>query len=172
MVGVREGLTVVVAHRERAHDVAVLLRDFNAEFDTASPALRILTARFQRLLERDEVLVCVADLNHSVVGCAFLTLWPSPYYETPVAMLEELYVRPALRGQGIGTAIMDVVEAELHGRGVEEIQINVDEMDGGACRFFSPRSILHRPSVGIAAAIHLPFLATSLRLRRRNRQRT
>ncbi|WP_408930549.1 GNAT family N-acetyltransferase [Corynebacterium axilliensis] len=122
MVGVREGLTVVVAQRERAHDVAVLLRDFNAEFDTASPAIGILTERFQRLLERDDVLVCIADLNQSAVGFAFLTLRPSPYYETPVAMLEELYVRPALRGQGIGTAIMDVVEAELHGRGVEEIQ--------------------------------------------------
>ena len=84
-MGVREGLTVVVAHRERAHDVAVLLRDFNAEFDTASPALRILTARFQRLLERDEVLVCVADLNHSVVGCAFLTLCVATGYLVAVS---------------------------------------------------------------------------------------
>lgn len=139
MVGVREGLTVVVAQRERAHDVAVLLRDFNAEFDTASPAIGILTERFQRLLERDDVLVCIADLNHSAVGFAFLTLRPSPFYETPVAMLEELYVRPALRGEGIGTAIMDVVEAELHGKGVEEIQINVDEVDGGARRFYERR---------------------------------
>lgn len=139
MVGVREGLTVVVAQRERAHDVAVLLRDFNADFDTASPAIGILTERFQRLLERDDVLVCIADLNHSAVGFAFLTLRPSPYYETPVAMLEELYVRPALRGEGIGTAIMDVVEAELHGKGVEEIQINVDEVDGGARRFYERR---------------------------------
>ena len=54
-------------------------------------------------------------------------------------MLEELYVRPALRGQGIGTAIMDVVEAELDGKGVEEFQINVDEVDGGARRFYERR---------------------------------
>ncbi|WP_348521114.1 GNAT family N-acetyltransferase [Corynebacterium guaraldiae] len=135
----REGLTVAVAQRERAHDVAVLLRDFNAEFDTASPALGTLTARFQRLLAGDDVLVCVADLNYNAVGFAFLALRPSPYYEAPVAMLEELYVRPALRGQGIGTAIMDVVEAELHGKGVEEVQINVDEVDGGARRFYERR---------------------------------
>ena len=34
---------------------------------------------------------------------------------------------------------MDAVEAELDGKGVEEFQINVDEVDGGARRFYERR---------------------------------
>jgi len=50
-------------------------------------------------------------------------------------MLEELYVHPELRGRGIGTAIMDLVETAVSKADVIEIQINVDEVDVDARRF-------------------------------------
>ena len=138
MVGVRAGLTVVPAQRERAHDVAVLLRDFNAEFDTASPAIGILTERFQRLLERDDVLVCIADLNQSAVGFAFLTLRPSPYYETPLPCSRSCTCARHCAGRD-WHGHHGRSRGELDGKGVEEIQINVDEVDGGARRFYERR---------------------------------
>ena len=73
--------------------VAKLLRDFNTEFDTPVP--ENLERRFAQLIARDDVIVVLAG----EVGFAYLTLRPSPYYDGPVAMLEELYVAPAHRGR-------------------------------------------------------------------------
>ena len=95
-----EGVHVSSATYERAHDVAVMLSDFNSEFDTPCPSIDVFTERFERLLRRDDVIVCIADGEKLPVGFAFVTLRPSPYYEGPIAMLEELYVHPGLRGRG------------------------------------------------------------------------
>lgn len=110
--------------------VATLLRDFNTEFDTPVPAG--LERRFAALLAREDVIVILAG----TVGFAYLTLRPSPYYDGPVAMLEELYVAPGRRGAGIGSAIMARVLDELAQRGAGEMQINVDEVDTDARRFY------------------------------------
>lgn len=141
-----EGIDLSRAAHERAHDVAVMLRDFNAEFDTPCPTIDVLAERFERLLRRDDVVVCIADSGEHPVGFAFLTLRPSPYYAGPIAMLEELYVCSERRGQGIGTAIMDLVEAALSEAHVTEIQINVDEVDVDARRFYERRGFSHHES--------------------------
>ena len=73
--------------------VAKLLHDFNTEFD--APVPENLELRFAQLIARDDVVVVLAGK----VGFAYLTLRPSPYYDGPVAMLEELYVAPAHRGR-------------------------------------------------------------------------
>jgi GNAT superfamily N-acetyltransferase len=138
-----EGIDLNRATHERAHDVAAMLSDFNAEFDTPCPSIDVLTERFQRLLRRDDVIVCIADGEKLPAGFAFVTLRPSPYYEGPIAMLEELYVHPELRGRGIGTAIMDLVETAVSKADVIEIQINVDEVDVDARRFYEGRGFSH-----------------------------
>lgn len=113
--------------------VAKLLSDFNTEFDTPVPPN--LEARFAELLLLDDALVLLAEN----LAFAFLTLRPSPYYEGPVAMLEELYVAPGHRGQGIGTQLMAAVLAEIQQRGAGELQINVDDVDVDARRFYERR---------------------------------
>lgn len=110
--------------------VAKLLRDFNTEFDTPVPDN--LEGRFARLLARDDVIVLLGG----EIGFAYLTLRPSPYYDGPVAMLEELYVAPGRRNAGIGTALIRAALAEVLARGAGEMQINVDEVDADARRFY------------------------------------
>ena len=44
--------------------------------------------------------------------------------------------RAARRGQGIGSAVLEYFIAESQRRGVELIEINVDEGDVGAQRFY------------------------------------
>ena len=110
--------------------VAKLLCDFNTEFDTPVPDN--LEQRFARLLARDDVIVLLAG----EVGFAYLTLRPSPYYDGPVAMLEELYVAPGHRNGGIGTALIRAALTEVLARGAGEMQTNVDEVDADARRFY------------------------------------
>lgn len=118
------------------HDAAAmarLLRDFNNEFDTAVPDQTTLARRWENLLAREDILVLLADDD---AGFAFLTLRPTPYWDGPLAQLEELYVAPALRGRGIGSSLLVEAVAECRRRGAEEMLINVDEIDRDARRFY------------------------------------
>ena len=110
--------------------VAKLLHDFNTEFGTPVPD--DVERRFAALIAREDVVVILAG----EVGFAYLTLRPSPYYDGPVAMLEELYVAPSHRGNGLGTTMMQRVLDETRKQGAGEVQINVDEVDADARRFY------------------------------------
>ncbi|WP_066524216.1 GNAT family N-acetyltransferase [Corynebacterium bouchesdurhonense] len=129
-------MAVHVAGVGDAGCVATLLRAFNAEFNTPAPELDTLTRRLAGMLASPHAAAVLARGAEGPVGFALLTLRPSPYYEGPVAMLEELYVAPALRGRGIGTRMMAVVHEVVAAAGGGEIQINVDEVDTGARRFY------------------------------------
>lgn len=113
--------------------VSQLLWDFNTEFETQVPDVPALIQRWERMLARDDVLVLLADND---AGFAFLTLWPTPYWNGPLAQLEELYVAPELRGQGIGGELLTGALAECRRSGAQEMLINVDEIDHGARRFY------------------------------------
>ncbi|MDO4264775.1 MAG: GNAT family N-acetyltransferase [Deinococcus sp.] len=116
--------------------VAGLLHDFNTEFDSPVPEVDDLTRRFATLLARDDVLVLLCGEPTDPTGFAFLTLRPSPYFDGPLAQLEELYVRPALRGRGIGTTLLLEAVARVVARGAGELHINVDEVDVDTRRFY------------------------------------
>lgn len=129
--------TVFRADVRHAALVGRLLFDFNQEFETPGPRAEDFAERFARLLERDAVIVLLAGAEEDgPTGFAFLTLRPTPYYDGPLAQLEELYVRPPLRGRGIGTDLVEAAVASLRERAVGEIQINVDEVDTDARRFY------------------------------------
>ena len=70
------------------------------------------------------------------VGFALVTWRPSPYSDGGTATLDELYVRPSLRDRGIGTAILREMFAWVDERGIGEVQVNVDEVDVDARRFY------------------------------------
>jgi ribosomal protein S18 acetylase RimI-like enzyme len=116
--------------------VGRLLFDFNTEYECPGPGAGEFGARFARLLERDDVVVLLTGDAKDPTGFLLVTFRPTPYYDGPLAQLEELYVRPQLRGQGIGTAMLTHLMVLLHERRTGEIHINVDEIDTDARRFY------------------------------------
>ncbi|GAA3382003.1 GNAT family N-acetyltransferase [Cryptosporangium minutisporangium] len=121
---------------DHAAMVGQLLYDFNTEFDTPGPSAAEFGVRFGRLLDRHDVVVLVAGDAQEPVGFAFLTLRPTPYYDGPLAQLEELYVRPELRDQGIGTVLLRTAIEVVREHGGGEMHINVDEVDTDTRRFY------------------------------------
>jgi GNAT superfamily N-acetyltransferase len=117
-----------------ADEVAQLLHEFNCEFGSPSPGPDVLAARLRVLLAQDETFAILA--RTPPVGVALVTLRPNVWYGGRVALLDELYVVPRLRGQGIGSAIVEQLMSSCRERGVELIEINVDEGDVDAQRFY------------------------------------
>jgi ribosomal protein S18 acetylase RimI-like enzyme len=124
------------ASPSEADVVGRLLFDFNTEFQTPTPDAAAFADRFRTLLGRDDVLVVLAGSSTDPAGFAFLTLRPTPYYDGPLAQLEELYVRPDLRDRGIGTRLLLESIRLVRAAGAEEMQINVDEVDADTRRFY------------------------------------
>jgi ribosomal protein S18 acetylase RimI-like enzyme len=117
-----------------ADAVARLLHEFNSEFGSPSPGADVLAARLRVLLARDETFAILAGIPP--VAVALVTLRPNVWYAGRVALLDELYVVPDLRGHGIGSAVVDELVAMSRARGVDLIEINVDEGDVDAQRFY------------------------------------
>jgi GNAT superfamily N-acetyltransferase len=117
-----------------AATLAGLLHDFNVEFGDPSPGPDVLTGRLRRLLSTDDTLALLA--GDPVTGFALLTLRSNVWHDTPVALLDELYVVPTMRGCGIGSALLEAGCALVGTRGVELMEINVDGEDRDARRFY------------------------------------
>ena len=125
-----------------------MLYEFNTGFESATPTADEAARRFGDLLARDDVLAVVASPGSSDaptdVGFALLTLRPTPYSDHPLAQLEELYIRPDLRGRGVGAAIITRSLFEVVARRCEEMLINVDADDLGARRFYERHGFTDR----------------------------
>lgn len=111
-----------------------LLHDFNLEFGETSPGVEVLTTRLARLLVAGNTLALLA--GQQCVGFALLTLRSNVWYEGPVALLDELYIVPSMRGRGIGSRLLEAGCELVRAQGVELLEINVDGEDHAARRFY------------------------------------
>lgn len=125
---------VRVATPDDAHHVAAMLHAFNTEFDTPTPGVRVLEGRLREQLSGSSMFAIVTD--GPPVGLALVSLRPNAWFDGPVALLDELYVAPELRSQGIGSALLATARAEARRRGAELMEINVDGPDTDARRFY------------------------------------
>lgn len=121
---------------EHAEVLARLQVDFAVEFDSPTPTYEVLLPRFRELLDDPAAFALIAGAAERPDGYALVTLRPTVYCDGPLAALDELYVVPPLRGQGIGTALLMRAVAEVRRRGGGEMHINVDEIDVDARRFY------------------------------------
>ena len=113
---------------------AGLLHDFNTEFGSPTPGPAALERRLRTLLAEPTTLTWLG--GDPAVAIALVTLRTNVWFDGPVALLDELYVAPGSRGRGVGSALVEALFARAREDGWGLIEVNVDEFDHDARRFY------------------------------------
>lgn len=115
-----------------AESVARLLHDFQVEFDEPSPGAEALAGRYAELIRNRDMTVLLAGDGPD--GFAQLRYRPWVYSAGPNAhsYLEELYVVPSLRGQGIGRALLEAAMDAARSEGATHMELGTSEDDAAA----------------------------------------
>ena len=119
-----------------------LLQEFNDEFDEPTPDADTIAERAAPLIETGEVTVLLAGDGPD--GFAQLRFRPSLYTGALDAYLEELYVVPERRGQGIGRALLDAAMEFSKERGAAHIDLGTSEDDVAARALYESSGFTNR----------------------------
>jgi GNAT superfamily N-acetyltransferase len=133
-----EPLWLALHRHHRAVAAAPVVGD-----DDASWARR--RAWYLDMLAGGEDVVLIAERAGRPVGYAFLHLHHGPDDTWPVGErwgeVVSLSVLPEERGAGVGTALLDAVDAELAARGVPDLQVAVMAGNRDALRLYQRRGL-------------------------------
>jgi ribosomal protein S18 acetylase RimI-like enzyme len=125
-----------------APEVARLLHDFNTEFDEPTPGVEALTARARLLLAEGEMTVLLGGERPD--GIALIRLRPAIWTEGLDAYLEELYVAPERRGDGIGRALLEAAMDAAREAGAVRIDLGTSVDDTAAIALYESCGFTNR----------------------------
>jgi GNAT superfamily N-acetyltransferase len=113
-----------------AEAVARLLHDFQLEFEEPSPGLEALAERYAELIRNREMIVLL--VGDGPEGFAQLRFRPWVYSAGLHSYLEELYVVPSRRGQGLGRALLEAAMDAARSEGAEQMELGTSGDDVAA----------------------------------------
>ena len=127
-----------------ADSVARLLQDFQEEFDEPSPGVEALAERYADLIRNRDMTVLLAGEGPD--GFAQIRYRPWVYSAGPQAhsYLEELYVVPALRGRGIGRALLETAMETARNEGATHMELGTSEDDTAALSLYESMGFTNR----------------------------
>lgn len=135
---------VRLGEADDARRIAELLHAFNTEFDDYTPEVPKLERRVRELLERDAIIVVLG--GEPAVGVGVLRLRPTLFTAADAldAYLQELYVTPERRGEGIGRAMLNRVMEIAKERGASWIELGTSEDDHQARALYESMGFINR----------------------------
>jgi ribosomal protein S18 acetylase RimI-like enzyme len=125
-----------------AREAARLLHGFNTEFAEPTPGVAALTEYVSGLIDGGEITALLAGEGPD--GIAALRFRTAIWTGKPEAHLQELYVVPARRGQGIGRALLEASMDAARDVGATGIDLNTGETDTAARALYESASFTNR----------------------------
>jgi ribosomal protein S18 acetylase RimI-like enzyme len=122
--------------------VARLLHDFQAEFDEPSPGLEMLEDRYADLIRNKDMIVLL--IGEGPDGFAQVRFRPWVYSAGLHSYLEELYVKPELRGNGLGRALLEAAMEAARTEGAEQMELGTSEDDVAARALYESAGFINR----------------------------
>jgi GNAT superfamily N-acetyltransferase len=138
----RAQVPIRLASPADAPTFARLLHAFNTEYGEPAPDADTIAERAAPLIESGEVTVLFAGDGPG--GFAELRFRPSLYTGALDAYLEELYVIPGRRGQGLGRALLEAAMDHARKRGAARIDLNTSEADVAARALYESAGFTNR----------------------------
>jgi ribosomal protein S18 acetylase RimI-like enzyme len=121
--------------------VAVLLHAFNSEYDEPTPGVEALAGHYRELLDSGELGVLLAGEGD---GFSQFRLKRSHCTGLPDAYVEELYVIPARRGEGIGRALLEATIEAAREAGATHVDLTTGEEDVAARGLYESAGFTNR----------------------------
>lgn len=125
-----------------AAQAARLMHRFNVEFDEEIDDVEVLERRYCEQLDDDDFAVIL--VAESDVGFAQLRFKGQIYSDAPTAYLEELYVVPDRRGEGLGRALLEAAMEEARAHGADHIDLGTSEDDTAARALYESAGFTNR----------------------------
>lgn len=122
---------------------ARLLHDFNLEFGEPTPGVEALTRNLVALLDEGKGTVLLLA-GEGPDGIALLRLRTAVWTGGPEAHLQELYVVPPRRGEGIGRALLEATVAAARAAGAGWIDLNTGATDTAARALYESAGFTNR----------------------------
>jgi ribosomal protein S18 acetylase RimI-like enzyme len=122
--------------------VARLLHDFQLEYDEPTPGVDTLEERYAELIRNREMIVLL--IGDGPDGFTQLRFRPTVYSAGLHAYLEELYVVPNLRGNGLGRALLEAGMETARGEGADQMELGTSEDDVAARRLYESAGFINR----------------------------
>lgn len=102
---------------------------------------------FRRHVEAGDLEVFSANLEGRIVGVLVLAFRPNVSLGAPFASIEDLYVHPEARRQGVGGALLRAANDRCRNRGVSYLEAQVKE--GAADIFYAASDYELEPGVRV-----------------------
>lgn len=118
------------AQTSDAEAIGRLLHAFNSEYDEFTPGAEALGKRLRWLLARGEVTVVLA--GDPPCGLALMRFRPALWTDSLDCYLEELYVVPDQRRQGIGEALLNAAMEVARDEGAAHMDLGTGDDDVAA----------------------------------------
>jgi len=124
----RKALVEMVGALATDHGVSTDEKRLNAALDYA-------------LAHPDRVRFAVVQRDDQLVGTASLHDHYSTWQAAPFGSVEDFYVLPDERGQGVGTELLALLTEEARKRGYCRIELQVQEENDAAWKFYEARGL-------------------------------
>jgi ribosomal protein S18 acetylase RimI-like enzyme len=135
-------MEVRIATSDDAPAIGQLLHDFNTEYKDVTPGPARLAERIRRLLAGGDTAVVLGGAGPD--GLAVLRFRASIWSDGLECYLAELYVKPELRGRGLGRAMMEKAMETARTRGADWMDLGTSEDDVAARSLYESLGFINR----------------------------
>jgi GNAT superfamily N-acetyltransferase len=110
-----------------ASDLAEPLSFLAAFLREGEPVPEAFTEKLRRSVQTGDIDVLAARSEARILGVAVLAYRPNISAGALFASIEDLYVRPEARRQGVGTALLEAANERCAARQISYVEVQVEE---------------------------------------------
>jgi GNAT superfamily N-acetyltransferase len=120
---------------DEAPAVAALLAAFRDHLGYDQPTDASMLASVERIIGRDDAEYLLAGERDPVAVAQVRYRW-SVWWEAEDCWLEDLYVRPEARGEGVGRTLVEAVLDRARERGCRRVELDVNSENPAAIALY------------------------------------